>query len=188
MSLDHILLGLLQRPASGYDLKAQFEEGARYVWSAELSQIYPALQKMQRRGWLRSRTVKSTKGPPRRVYERTPRGDAALHKWLRGEPILGTERFAYLAQLLFLGELGDLSQTLSFLQQLRAKLAAYARFLEGASAETLAGASPEELAEPAFHDWIAMQLGVKSLQAKVAWCDEAIGLIEKRLQREKSHV
>ena len=40
MSLDHILLGLLREPATGYDLGNAFSENVRHFWSAELSQIY----------------------------------------------------------------------------------------------------------------------------------------------------
>ncbi len=48
MSLQHILLGLLREPASGYDLKAYFDKSVRYFWAAELSQIYPTLQRMEK--------------------------------------------------------------------------------------------------------------------------------------------
>ena len=37
MSLEHILLGLLREPASGYDLKAIFDERIQHFWAAELS-------------------------------------------------------------------------------------------------------------------------------------------------------
>ena len=52
MSLQHILLGLLREPASGYDLKAYFDSSVRYFWAAELSQIYPTLQRMEKSGRL----------------------------------------------------------------------------------------------------------------------------------------
>jgi DNA-binding PadR family transcriptional regulator len=190
MSLEHILLGMLHRPASGYDLKVEFQQGACYVWSAELSQIYPTLQRMRRRGWLGSEEVPSTKGPPRKVYRRTAKGTAALHKWLRGEPILGAERFAYLAQLLFMGELHDPEQTQTFVQQLRAKLAAYQQFLETAlrGHEQSYPGFPDSFSDEAFHDWISMRMGVASLGAKVAWCDETLRLVKDRLSREKRHV
>lgn len=186
MSLEHILLGMLAKPAGGYDLKNNFDQGARHFWSAELSQLYPTLQAMHRKRWLKRTKVPSTQGPPRLVYERTRKGTAVLHQWLTAEPILGTQRFAYIAQLLFLGELGDLEQTRSFLQQLRGKLATSARFLEVASEGVLQ--TPEQcvqgLNHQAFHDWISLQFGVKSLQAKVAWCDQAIQLVERRLAQE----
>ena len=54
MSLDHILLGLLREPATGYDLGNAFSENVRHFWSAELSQIYPTLKRLEQRGMLRS--------------------------------------------------------------------------------------------------------------------------------------
>lgn len=185
MSLEHILLGMLAKPASGYDLRADFEQNGRHFWAAELSQIYPTLQKLQRKGWLKSKSVPSTKGPPRKVYERTAKGTAALHKWLHGEPILGTERFAYIAQLIFLGELGDWECTQRFLKQLHDQLAAHSNFLASASRELLKsnGNSIADLDGQSFHDWISLQIGVKSLEAKANWCAEALQLVEDRLKR-----
>lgn len=189
MSLEHILLGMLSKPASGYDLRADFEQNGRHFWAAELSQIYPTLQKLQRKGWLKSRSVPSTKGPPRRVYERTPKGTAALHQWLKGEPILGTERFAYIAQLIFLGELGDWKRTSTFLKQLHDKLAAHGAFLAQAADDLILSgdASVAKLDTQSFHDWISLQIGVKSLEAKAQWCAQALKLAEDRMSREKRH-
>lgn len=184
MSLEHILLGMLREPATGYDLKTSFNEGARYFWSAELSQIYPALQKMEKRGWLKSRREPSEKGPARRVYTRTPSGTRALHAWLQGEPVVGTERFAYIAQLIFLGEMEDLDRTLAFLQQLRGKLAATLVYLQQAY-DDLNGrvpSPPTGLTDVDFHEWLCIQLGVRSLTAKLAWCDESLQQVQVRRQ------
>ena len=111
MSLDHILLGLLREPGTGYDLGNAFSENVRHFWSAELSQIYPTLKRLERRGMLESRVEPSPKGPNRRVYALTEEGRAELLRWLRGGPAVGTERFAYLAQLYFMDALGDLCET-----------------------------------------------------------------------------
>jgi DNA-binding PadR family transcriptional regulator len=183
MSLDHILLGMLREPASGYDLRQQFDEGPRHFWAAELSQIYPALQAMEKRGWLKSRREPSPQGPARRVYQRTATGTKALRNWLQSEPILGTERFAYLAQLIFHGELGRLEQTLRFLTQLRAKLAAFAQFLEQVEADTK-GTASARMNNCDFHDLMCVRFGVRSLQAKVAACDECIAMVRARLRSD----
>src|SRR5688572_7542021 len=114
MSLEHILLGMLPRPASGYDLRRSFTTGTKFFWSAELSQLYPALERMEKRGWLRSRKLPPDKGPPRRVYERTSEGKKELLRWLATGPHLDTQRLAYVGQLLFLHEADDPSQTLDF--------------------------------------------------------------------------
>jgi len=52
MSLRHIMLGMLREPHSGYDLKKGFDRSLRNFWRAELSQIYPLLQKMDDEGLL----------------------------------------------------------------------------------------------------------------------------------------
>ena len=92
MSLEHILLGLLRTPATGYELKSTFENSIRHFWSARLSQIYPTLDKMERRAWLSSKKESSDKGPARRVYEVTPEGRAELGRWLQSGPVIGVER------------------------------------------------------------------------------------------------
>lgn len=118
VSLDHILLGLLRQPASGYDLKAILDQGIGHFWAAELSQIYPTLKRLEKKRWLRSRPAPARRGPGRRVYEITPVGRRALREWLASGPQVGDERFAYLAQTYLMDELGDLNQSLRFFTQL----------------------------------------------------------------------
>ena len=108
MSLEHILLSLLDQPASGYDLKREFEAGAATFWPAQLSQVYPTLKRLEARGLLESKSQSSNKGPERRTYVRTETGRQELERWLRSSPQVGRERFAYLGQLSAMGLLGDL--------------------------------------------------------------------------------
>src|SRR5580700_6718161 len=119
MSLEHILLGLLREPASGYDLKAIFDERIHYFWAAELSQIYPALQGLERKGLLRSRHATSKRGPGRRMYQITPAGHRVLREWLEKGPEISDERMAYLAKIYLMDELGDLQKTLQYILELR---------------------------------------------------------------------
>ena len=185
MSLEHILLGMLRTACSGYDLKQEFEQGARHFWSAELSQIYPTLKRMESKGWLESRLEPSPRGPDRRVYERTTAGRGELHDWLRSGPAIGNERFAYIGQIIFMGELDDLDVTLEFLQQLREELEAVLRLLSGALTEASAEAQKREPGVEEFHERLSLGMGVKSLQAKVDWCDESILLVEERIRKQK---
>jgi len=190
MSLEHILLGMLREPATGYELKTAFNEGERYFWSAELSQIYPALQKMERQGWLQSRREPSEKGPERRVYRRTTKGAQELKQWLVSGPIKGTERFAYIAQLIFLGEIGDLRQSKTFLTQLREHLSSFHEFLSSATKQVRQSHKdfPHDLNEVELHEYISLRIGVRSLKAKVAACDEGLELIATRMRQETRHV
>ena len=178
MSLDHILLGMLSKPASGYDLKIEFNQGARHFWSAELSQIYPALKCLEAKGLLECAVKPSAKGPDRKVYRRTKDGRAELMKWLEDGPIMGTQRFAYVAQLSFFAELGDLERTLDFILELRVQLVSFLAFLEATMADiSLTG---EDLPDEMFHDYLCLRMGVTSIRARIAWCDESVNRISER--------
>src|SRR5271155_6263728 len=130
MSLDHILLGLLREPASGYDLKQVFDERIHYFWAAELSQIYPTLRRLERKGWLRSRHAQAKRGAGRRVYQVTSAGHRVLREWLESEVELGDDRVPYLAKLYLMDELTDLRKTLRYLASLREKFASNLAALE----------------------------------------------------------
>ena len=183
MSLDHILLGLLREPASGYDLKAAFTEIGRHFWSAELSQIYPALKRLEARRMLRSRVEPSPKGPHRKVYSRTVEGRAELLRWLRSGPAVGMERFAYLAQLYFMDAVGDLEETRAFMAELRDHLGRrLARLSSVERAVTDAhGDAPERYSAAGFHRFAALRMGIHSIGSKVNWCDETLAAIDRRL-------
>jgi DNA-binding PadR family transcriptional regulator len=191
MSLEHVLLGMLRDPASGYDLRKEFERGPRHFWSANLSQIYPALQAMEKQGWLASRSEPSARGPARRVYRRTRAGTLALHRWLRGAPVLGTERLAYIGQLIFQGELREPARTLRFLKALRARFASFLKGLEtGERALRRAHRRPPARWEDDdFHELLCLRLGVQTYRARVAACNECMRLIKARMRRkERVHV
>jgi PadR family transcriptional regulator, regulatory protein AphA len=186
MSLEHILLGLLRQPASGYDLKKVFDERIDYFWAAELSQIYPTLNRLERRGWIRGREAVSSRGPGRRVYQITPAGRHVLRDWLAQGPQMGDERFAYLAQIYLMDELGDLKQTLRFFSVLRdhfARKRAMLRQLERYWAEA-DPRYPEELPLPDFHVHLTLRMGLRSLAGHVKSCDESIRRLRARLEKE----
>ena len=183
MSLDHILLGLLREPATGYDLGNAFSENVRHFWSAELSQIYPALKRLEQRGMLISRVEPSPKGPKRRVYTLTDEGRAELLGWLRGGPAVGTERFAYLAQLYFMDALGDIHETRAFMTALRSHLTGWLAQLRAVEHDVAAthGVDPARYSDAGFHHFAALRMGIHSIGSKVAWCDETLAAIDRRL-------
>lgn len=187
MSLEHILLGLLIQPASGYALRQEFDRGAKGFWSANLNQIYPTLERMEDKGWLKSRKEPSPAGPPRRVYSRTKTGQKELFRWAQSDPIVGRERFAYIGQLIFLGEVDDLKQTRRFLERLRAMLVESRDHLERAQRplKQAFDSDPKILPSTAFHALLGIRMGVRSLGEKVRWCDECLEMIELRSGKKK---
>ena len=67
MSVENIILGLLEEPSTGYQIKRDFDEVFNNFWAAEQSQIYRTLKSLESRGLVRSRLEPSDRGPDRRV-------------------------------------------------------------------------------------------------------------------------
>ncbi len=180
MSLDNVLLMMLNEPATGYDLKSEFEAGAITFWPATPSQIYSTLDRMDERGLLESRLEASAKGPERRVYARTARGTERMREWVRSGPVLGRERLAYIAQLSGIGLLDDPRVGVDFLVQLRRWFRGRLETLAGIEAALLRGREPIELDDASFFDWAALRMGITALDARVHCCSELLELLEER--------
>ena len=189
MSLDHILLGMLEQPSSGYDLGKQFAEGPVYFWAAELSQIYPSLRRMADSGWLRRTSAPPDKGPSKVVYERTPAGTAELTAWLRSDPVVRTERLAHIGQLIFMGQVDDLETTREFLKRLQQYYDAQLDVLESAlrHVESADAVDPEEVDTETFHELLCVQMGVATLSARVQAIARARNLVQRRMERASAH-
>jgi DNA-binding PadR family transcriptional regulator len=184
MALEHVLLGILRRPSSGYDIKAHFDQVFRHFWAAELSQIYRTLKRMEDEGLLTSRAEPSAKGPAKRVYQVTAKGRQRLRQWLAA-PELGDERLTYLSQVFFLDEQRDAAASLRFMRALREHFALRLAELEAVEAGWRADPRyPDALPDEEFHPQLTLALGLRKLAATVAWADESIARMEARARAE----
>ncbi|MFE5493975.1 PadR family transcriptional regulator [Streptomyces virginiae] len=87
MALEHaILVSLLEKPGSGYELARRFERSIGYFWTATHQQIYRVLGRMESDGMLAVRTVPQQGRPDKKEYSAAAPGRAALAQWLH-EPI-----------------------------------------------------------------------------------------------------
>lgn len=184
MSLDHILLSHLAEPATGYDLKTEFEAGAATFWPAHPSQIYATLDRLESRGLLESTTEPSDRGPDRRVYTRTERGSEELRRWIAEGPDVGRQRLAYPGQLTALGQFHDRALAHDFLSALRGHFAGGLAYLEAIEPALLDGRDPVEVDEATFYDWAGLHMGLEGLRSRVRCCDELLALLGDRARRE----
>ncbi|MFI1539707.1 PadR family transcriptional regulator [Streptomyces anandii] len=84
MALEHaILVSLLEKPGSGYELARRFERSIGYVWTATHQQIYRVLKRMESDGWVDVRDVPQNGRPDKREYSVAGPGRDALSAWLR---------------------------------------------------------------------------------------------------------
>src|SRR3954464_14255915 len=87
MALEHaILVSLLEKPGSGYELARRFDRSIGYFWAATHQQIYRILKRMENDGWIDAREVAQQSRPDKKEYSVAAPGRAALSRWLH-EPI-----------------------------------------------------------------------------------------------------
>ncbi|MEE1754610.1 PadR family transcriptional regulator [Streptomyces sp. SP18CS02] len=87
MALEHaILVSLLEKPGSGYELARRFERSIGYFWTATHQQIYRVLKRMEGDGWIDVREVPQQARPDKKEYSVAEFGRGVLSQWLH-EPI-----------------------------------------------------------------------------------------------------
>ncbi len=84
------VLGLLSfgRELTGYDLKKWADHSLRFFyWSPAISQIYSELKRLERLGYVTSRTVAQDELRNKRVYAISEEGRLALTGWVQHAPV-----------------------------------------------------------------------------------------------------
>jgi PadR family transcriptional regulator PadR len=75
------VLGAATEPMYGYQIAKRLERFGDGVLSGKQSALYPVLRNLGAAGLLDSHVEPSMSGPPRRYYQLTAAGRAALHEW-----------------------------------------------------------------------------------------------------------
>lgn len=79
----YVVLGMVRLGArSGYEIKQRVEQSIRFFWTISQVQIYPSLVQLEKAGLITGRADPQG-NRPRRLYEITESGEAALADWLR---------------------------------------------------------------------------------------------------------
>jgi DNA-binding PadR family transcriptional regulator len=83
-----LCLGVVsRRPASGYQIRKEFDEGGfRYFFDAGFGSIYPALKQLKADGLITVTEADEGNRPDKKVYAITPAGRAALVRALSQMP------------------------------------------------------------------------------------------------------
>jgi DNA-binding PadR family transcriptional regulator len=85
MAVDYAILGvLIEQPTHGYSLKKYLLEHVSRSFGINDGQLYPALGRLEGRGWIHKRVVPQARNPAKHLYSVTPVGRAAFEGWLSG--------------------------------------------------------------------------------------------------------
>ena len=102
MDVKTVCLGMLtDGPASGYDLKKEFESSFSHFFAAGYGSIYPALSSLAEQGLVSCEEIPQEGKPDRKVYAITDEGFAFLRKALLKTETSHKVRSEFLATLCF---------------------------------------------------------------------------------------
>jgi PadR family transcriptional regulator, regulatory protein AphA len=174
MALRHALLGALaDRPRTGYALLKHFERSLAYAWPASHSQIYPELARMLDDGLI-EQTGSGARNS--KTYAVTPAGVEEIRRWLRTDPDRRVRSDAAL-RTFFLWLL-EPDEAIEHLERerthLQAVLAEYLRIQD----EPMTKSRKER----AFR--IALEGGIKVVEARLEWLDDAVAEMRSKAWRK----
>lgn len=83
MSTQHaLLISLLEKPSSGYELARRFDRSIGYFWHATHQQIYRELGRMADSGWIAAPDNEDDPKSRKKVYSVLPAGREELMRWV----------------------------------------------------------------------------------------------------------
>jgi len=187
LSLGNALLGLLNyNPMTGYDLKKIFDHPMGFFWVAQMSQIYRELNKLEKKGLVKSEVEPQEKRPDRKVYQLTKEGKKTFLDWLNKFPdqLSETSRSRFLMRIFFssrikLEELAfeikrykkEKEERLEYLNKVEQWIKDYTR--------------EEKYKEDAFCWSLIVRKEYKSSAAGIEWANECLKFIEQKQEKSK---
>jgi DNA-binding PadR family transcriptional regulator len=107
--LEGCVLGLIHvlGPCTAYGVRREFIDSPSPYWSGSAGAIYPVIERLRRRGWIRS-NARATGRRRHRLHSLTPAGLAALRAWLHpplSDLVIGVPSDPLRTRLQFLGAL-----------------------------------------------------------------------------------
>jgi DNA-binding PadR family transcriptional regulator len=162
------LLGLLDRPISGYDLKKMVDSSVGYIWQPSKTQLYAVLPRLVRAGLATSRELRQRGRPDKQLYRINSPGRVAMREWLdRDEDTVDPDRSTLVLKLFF-GREGSRD---ALVRQVEAFRGAFAQRL--ATYETKWREDERRGYSDEFTR-LTLRYGIARARAAVDWADTAL--------------
>jgi DNA-binding PadR family transcriptional regulator len=168
---EQVLLGMIGlRPSTGYDLKRRFGTTPLGVYQPSSGALYPALDRLERRGLLASDALRPAGGGrQRRLYRLTDDGTQAQLDWLRAPVVPETvaqDLGLHLLRFVMMAQVLPPDAVVGFLTSLRTALAGFVASLQQQAAAIEAAGNP--------YAALAVEHGIAVYRASLAWAEQAI--------------
>lgn len=176
MALEHALLvSLLEKPSSGYELARRFDRSIGHFWHATHQQIYRVLARMESDGWIVAEVLAGMTAPDRKEFSVTPHGREEISRWLDQPSEPENPRVALMVKMRAL-VFDDPARLIPELERHRnehAKRVADYRAIE--TRDFLAQPAPLNRRQALHH--LVLKSGLRYEQGWLDWCDEALALL-----------
>ena len=174
-TLSLAILGLIaQEPRSGYDLRRLFSTTPMGHFSSSPGAIYPALSRIEARGWVKGKVDKSKALRPRKLYEITREGQDVLKAYLL-LPVARDDVVWHMDDLMlrfaFMDEAVGRKSTVRFLKELLSAIEPYVGSLRQYLDEVKDQMSP--------CGKLAMENGIAGYEMNAKWARRAIKELEQ---------
>ena len=156
-------------PISGYDLLKVVERSVGHVWKPTRSHLYAVLPRLVERGLATRRDAPGERGPDRRLYRVTKRGERLARMWLE-EPVPGDTQL-FMLKVFYGG-----------LQSREALVAHYRQYAEDRRdhLETLRAIEPTNTRTGHdYHHYFLLRLGIEQAEHEIEWAENAIAELER---------
>jgi DNA-binding PadR family transcriptional regulator len=177
-TLEYALAGLIrQKPQSGYDLRKTFTTTGMRHYSDSPGSIYPALRRLEKRGWIEAVPTSGEESDPRRrqLFTLTPAGKEALVAWVN-QPITQDDAVLRVSEIMLRFSMMDgcvpRSTAIQFLADFEREKAIHA-------AESRVKLE-EMRSKIGLHTGVlAYESGIEGMEAQVSWARRAREQLEQ---------
>lgn len=177
MALAHaILVLLINKPYSGYDLAKDFDSSLNFFWRATHQQIYRELAKLEKQGWVKFEIISQESRPDKKLYSITELGKKNLIEWLVQASDLMSIKEELLIKL-FAGDLMPISELIKEIQRHHQIHKDKLSFYRGMEQEYFCD-PPNQFSLELKCKYLVLRRGIRYEADYLDWCDEAIELLK----------
>lgn len=179
MALGNVLLvALLHREATGYEITREFDSTLGHFWQASHQQVYRELGKLEAEGLVAYREIQQEGRPDKKRYRLTAKGRRALKAWLQEPPATRRVNDELLVKILG-GEIVGAGMVQDHIATKRIEQEHRLELFQGIEREYYKGSRLENLSTEMRLLYLTLRKGIFVAQAFVDWAREAESLLSR---------
>ncbi|WP_309732376.1 PadR family transcriptional regulator [Chamaesiphon sp. OTE_75_metabat_556] len=184
MALSHAILAAINdRSCSGYDLAKQFDGSIGFFWNATHQQIYRELTKLEEQSQIDAQLVRQEHRPNKKIYSLTSKGEETLRSWIEMPSTVSPLKDDLLVKI-FAGSIVSPETIVTELKHHRMQHLESLHTYQAIAAQDFPDRwsktclRQSQLSNVGRYQYITLRQGIRFETEWLAWCAEAIDLLE----------